>query len=117
MAELLPTTDPVRKVTIIPHGSAALGYTQQLPAQDRYLYTKMELLDRITVLLAGRAAETLIFQDTSTGAQVDLQKASDLARRMVTTLGMSEQLGPYVVEQKSQPIFLPHKHPATSELQ
>jgi cell division protease FtsH len=108
VAELLPTTDPVRKVTIIPHGIAALGYTQQLPAQNRYLYTKMELLDRITVLLAGRAAESLIFQDTSTGAQDDLQKASDLARRMVTTFGMSEQLGPYVVEQESQPIFLPH---------
>jgi cell division protease FtsH len=108
VAELLPTTDPVRKVTIIPHGTAALGYTQQLPTQDRYLYTQAELLDRITVLLAGRAAETLIFQDTSTGAQDDLQKASDLARRMVTTFGMSEQLGPYVVEQESQPIFLPH---------
>jgi cell division protease FtsH len=108
VAELLPTTDPVRKVTIIPHGIAALGYTQQLPAQDRYLYMKMELLDRITVLLAGRAAESLIFQDTSTGAQDDLQKASDLARHMVATFGMSEQLGPYVVEQESQPIFLPH---------
>jgi cell division protease FtsH len=108
VAEMLPTADPVRKVTIIPHGVAALGYTQQLPTQDRYLYTKEELLDRITVLLGGRAAEALIFQDISTGAQDDLQKASDLARRMVTAFGMGEQLGPYTVEHGPQPMFLPH---------
>lgn len=108
VAEMLPTADPVRKVTIIPHGVAALGYTQQLPTQDRYLYTKEELLDRITVLLGGRAAEALIFQDISTGAQDDLHKASELARRMVTAFGMSEQLGPYTVEQGPQPMFLPH---------
>lgn len=109
VAEMLPTADPVRKVTIIPHGVAALGYTQQLPVQDRYLYTQEELLDRITVLLGGRAAETLIFQDISTGAQDDLQKASDLARRMVTALGMGEQLGPYTIEHGPQPMFLPHR--------
>jgi len=107
-AEMLPTTDPVRKVSIIPHGIAALGYTQQQPMQDRYLYTQDELLDRITVLLGGRAAEMLIFHDLSTGAQDDLQKASDLARRMVTLFGMSEQLGPYVVEQRPQSVFLPN---------
>jgi cell division protease FtsH len=107
VAEMLPTADPVRKVSIIPHGVAALGYTQQQPTQDRYLYTRDELLDRITVLLGGRAAEMLIFHDLSTGAQDDLQKASDLARRMVTTFGMSEQLGPYTVEQGPQPVFLP----------
>jgi cell division protease FtsH len=108
VAELLPTAEPVRKVTMIPHGIAALGYTQPLPTQDRYLYTQEELLDRITVLLGGRAAETLIFQDISTGARDDLQKASELARYMVTALGMSEQLGPYTVEQGSQPMFLPN---------
>ena len=108
VAEMLPTADPVRKVTIIPHGVAALGYTQQLPTQDRHLYTQEELLDRITVLLGGRAAEALIFQDISTGAQDDLQKASDLARRMVTTFGMSEQLGPYTVEHGPQSMFLLH---------
>ena len=108
VAEMLPTADPVRKVSIIPHGVAALGYTQQQPTQDRYLYTEGELLDRITVLLGGRAAEMLIFHDLSTGAQDDLQKASDLARRMVTTFGMSEQLGPYTVEQGPQPVFLPN---------
>jgi cell division protease FtsH len=108
VAEMLPTADPVRKVTIIPHGVAGLGYTQQLPTQDRYLFTKAELLDRITVLLGGREAEGLIFQDLSTGAQDDLQKASELARRMVTALGMSERLGPYTVEQGPQPMFLPN---------
>jgi cell division protease FtsH len=98
----------VRKVTIIPHGVAALGYTQQLPTQDRYLYTQAELLDRITVLLGGRAAEALIFRDISTGAQDDLQKASELARCMVTALGMSKQLGPYTVGQSPQPMYLPN---------
>ena len=107
VAQLLPTTDPVRKVTIIPHGVAALGYTQQQPTQDRYLYTKEELLDRITVLLGGRAAEHGVFGDYSTGAQDDLQKVAELARRMVTAFGMSDQLGPYTVDQGPQPMFLP----------
>jgi cell division protease FtsH len=106
VAEALPTADPVRKVTIIPHGVAALGYTQQLPTQDRYLYTKEELLDRITVMLGGRAAEEVIFHDLSTGAQDDLQRASEMARRMVTEFGMGECLGPYAVEQARQPMFL-----------
>jgi cell division protease FtsH len=106
VAESLPTADPVRKVTIIPHGVAALGYTQQLPTQDRYLYTKEELLDRITVMLGGRAAEEVVFHDISTGAQDDLQRVSEMARRMVTEFGMSEHLGPYAVEQARQPLFL-----------
>ncbi len=106
VAEALPTADPVRKVTIIPHGVAALGYTQQLPAGDRYLYTKDELLDRIAVMLGGRAAEEVIFQDLSTGAQDDLQRASEMARRMVTEFGMGETLGPYAVEQGRQAMFL-----------
>jgi cell division protease FtsH len=108
VAEILPTADPVRKVSIIPHGVVALGYTQQLPTQDRYLYTQEELLDRLTVLLGGRAAEQVVFQDVSTGAQDDLQKASELARRMVTTFGMSDTLGPYAVAQGPQPLFLPN---------
>jgi cell division protease FtsH len=106
VAESLPTADPVRKVTIIPHGVAALGYTQQLPTQDRYLYTKEELLDRITVMLGGRAAEEVVFHDVSTGAQDDLQRVSEMARRMITELGMSEHLGAYAVEQMRQPMFL-----------
>jgi cell division protease FtsH len=106
VAQALPTTDPVRKVTIVPHGIAALGHTQQLPTQDRYLYTREELLDRIAVMLGGRAAEEVIFEDTSTGAQDDLQRASEMARRMVTEFGMSELLGPYAVERGHQPLFL-----------
>jgi len=106
VAESLPTADPVRKVTIIPHGVAALGYTQQLPTQDRYLYTKEELLDRITVMLGGRAAEEVVFHDVSTGAQDDLQRVGEMTRRMITELGMSEHLGAYAVEQVRQPMFL-----------
>jgi cell division protease FtsH len=106
VAQALPTADPVRKVSIVPHGMAALGHTQQLPMQDRYLYTREELLDRIAVMLGGRAAEEVVFQDTSTGAQDDLQRASDMARRMVTEFGMSEQLGPYAVERGRQALFL-----------
>ena len=117
IAEALPTADPVRKVTIIPHGVAALGYTQQLPTQDRYLYTKDELLDRITVLMGGRAAEEVVFHDTSTGAQDDLQRASDIARRMVTELGMSEQSGPYAVENERQPLFLPNGYSSLQDIQ
>ncbi len=105
VAEALPTADPVRKVTIVPHGLAALGHTQQLPLQERYLYTREELLDRIAVMLGGRAAEEVVFQDTSTGAQDDLQRASEMARRMVTEFGMSELLGPYAVERGRQPLF------------
>jgi len=108
VAQQLPTADPVRKVTIIPHGVAALGYTQQQPIQDRYLYTKEELLDRITVLLGGRAAEHVVFADLSTGAQDDLQKASEIARQMVMACGMSAQLGPYTVDPGPQPMFLPN---------
>jgi cell division protease FtsH len=112
VAEALPTSDPVRKVTIIPHGIAALGYTQQLPTQDRYLYTKKELLDRIAVMLGGRAAEEVVFSDLSTGAQDDLQRASEMARRMVTEFGMGECLGPYAVEQARQPMFLDGHNPS-----
>ena len=93
VAMLLPSTDPVSKVSIIPRGIAALGYTQQLPTEDRYLMTRDELLDRLQVLLAGRAAEELIFADISTGAQNDLQRASDIVRSMVMDYGMSERLG------------------------
>ena len=113
VAEALPTTDPVRKVTIIPHGIAALGHTQQLPTQDRHLYTKEELLDRIAVLLGGRAAEDIVLQAVSTGAQDDLQRASEMARSMVAELGMSDLLGPYAVEQGNKSLFLDtHARPA-----
>jgi cell division protease FtsH len=99
VAEFRPHADRVAKVSIIPRGIAALGYTQQLPTEDRYLLKKSELLDRIDVYLGGRVAEELVFGDVSTGAQNDLQMATDLARLMVTQYGMSERLGLAAYEQ------------------
>jgi cell division protease FtsH len=84
--------DPVKKVSIIPRGVAALGYTQQVPAEDRYVLRESELLDRLDALLGGRVAEELVFGDVSTGAANDLDRASALARHMVTRCGMSEPL-------------------------
>jgi len=98
LAEILPTTDRVHKVSMIPRGLGALGYTMQLPLEDRYLMTRPELLDKITVLMGGRAAERVIFNEVSTGATDDLQRATDLARRMVAQFGMSAALGPQSVE-------------------
>ena len=92
-AELLPHADPVAKVSIVPRGKGALGYTMQMPTEDRYLLTRAELEDRIAVTLAGRAAEAVVFDDISTGASDDIQRVSQLARRMVTEFGMSERLG------------------------
>lgn len=105
-AELLPHGDPVRKVSIIPRGVAALGYTQQLPTEDRYLMTRAELEDRLCILLGGRVSEEIIFNDVSTGAQDDLQKATDLARSMVTEYGMSERLGLRTFEKERRGLFL-----------
>ena len=105
-AESLPHMDPVRKVSIIPRGIAALGYTQQLPTEDRYLMTRSELENRLCVLLGGRVAEDLIFGDVSTGAQDDLQKATDIARSMVTEYGMSTRLGLRTFEKERRGLFL-----------
>jgi cell division protease FtsH len=88
-----PGADPVRKISIIPRGIAALGYTVQLPLEDRYLMSKAELLNRITTLYGGRAAEEIVFGDVTTGASDDLRRATDLARRMVTEYGMSRTVG------------------------
>jgi cell division protease FtsH len=93
VAESLPGTDPVVKVSIVSRGIAALGYTQQLPTEDRYLMTRSELFNRLCVLLGGRTAEEIVFGDVSTGAQNDLQRATDLVRHMVTQYGMSEKVG------------------------
>ena len=93
VAECRPSADRVSKISIIPRGIAALGYTQQVPTEDRYLLRKTELLDRLDVLLGGRVAEEIIFHDVSTGAQDDLQRATDMARHMVTQYGMSDSLG------------------------
>ena len=94
--------DPVHKVSIIPRGTAALGMTISLPLEDRYLFTEPELRDRLAVLLGGRAAEEIIFKDASTGAQDDLQKATDIARRMVEQFGMSPEVGPLTLTQDGQ---------------
>jgi cell division protease FtsH len=89
----LPHVDPVHKVSIIPRGLGALGYTLQRPEEDRQLITKTELQNRICVLLGGIAAEEIIYHENSTGASNDLQRATDLARRMITEFGMSPKLG------------------------
>jgi len=94
VAQLLPSTDPVHKVSIIPTAKGALGYTMQMPEEDTYLLSKRELQEQLAVMLGGRAAEWLVFGERSTGAANDLERASDIARRMVTEFGMSETLGP-----------------------
>jgi len=107
VAESVDHADPVHKISIIPRGIAALGYTQQQPTEDRYLMTRSELLDRLAVLLGGRVAEELVFKEISTGAQNDLQRATDIARSMVTEYGMSDSLGLVSYERPRQPMFLP----------
>ena len=107
VAESVEHADPVHKISIIPRGIAALGYTQQQPTEDRYLLTRPELLDRLAVLLGGRVAEELVFGEVSTGAQNDLQRATDIARSMVTEYGMSDALGLVTYESRRQPVFPP----------
>ena len=108
VASSLPNADPVHKVTIIPRGVAALGATYQLPLEDRYLLTRSELEDRIAVLLGGRVAEEQVFgpDKVTTGAASDIERATSLARRMVTQFGMSEKIGAIAVGDKEQEIFL-----------
>ena len=98
--------DPVQKISIIPRGVAALGYTLQLPTEDRFLMTKSELENRIAVLLGGRVAEELIFHEASTGARDDLVKATDVAKSMIKAYGMSEKLGKVSFDRNQQPLFL-----------
>jgi cell division protease FtsH len=107
VAESVEHADPVHKISIIPRGIAALGYTQQQPTEDRYLMTRSELLDRLAVLLGGRVAEEQVFGEISTGAQNDLQRATDIARSMVTEYSMSDSLGLATYERPRQPMFLP----------
>ena len=102
----LPGTDPVQKISIIPRGIAALGYTMQMPTEDRFLLSKTELENRIATLLGGRAAEELIFNDVSTGAHNDLARATDIARSMVTEYGMSEKLGKVYFSSQKKALFL-----------
>jgi len=106
VASSLPQADPVHKVTIIPRGVGALGATYQLPLEDRYLLTPSELEDRIAVLLGGRAAEEVVYGEISTGAHNDLERATEMARLMVTQYGMSEHLGPMTFGGGQQALFL-----------
>ena len=106
VAKLLPDCDPVHKVSIIPRGHQALGYTMQLPEEDRFLISKKELLNQICVLLGGRVTEELKSDDITTGSQNDLERATQIARKMVTEFGMSERLGPVRLGRKQHEIFL-----------
>jgi cell division protease FtsH len=111
----LPSTDPVRKVSIIPRGVAALGYTLQVPTEDRFLMSKSELLDKIAVALGGRAAEEIQFEDMSTGAHNDLARATDIARSMVKEYGMSVNLGHVYFEKERQKRFVDIGIPSAKE--
>jgi cell division protease FtsH len=102
----LPGTDPVHKISIIPRGIAALGYTLQVPTEDRFLMRKTELLNKIATLLGGRAAEEMIYGDISTGAHNDLSRATDIARSMVCEYGMSSRLGQAYFARGQRPQFL-----------
>jgi cell division protease FtsH len=106
VAMTLPETDPVQKISIIPRGIAALGYTLQVPTEDRFLMRRTELLNRIATLLGGRAAEEIVFDDISTGAHNDLSRATDIARSMVKEYGMSRQLGQVYFSPNKQSPFL-----------
>lgn len=106
VAKLLPGSDPVHKISIIPRGHAALGYTLQLPEEDRFLISKSELMNRIAVLLSGRVSEEIVFNDVTSGAANDLERATQTARQMVTQLGMSDSLGLVKLGNKREEIFL-----------
>ncbi len=103
---LMPGGGKVAKISIVPRGMAALGYTLQMPTEDRFLMSESELRDQIATLLGGRAAEEIIFNSITTGASNDLQRATDLAERMVTTYGMSKVLGPLAYDKGQQNTFL-----------
>ena len=110
----IPGTDAVQKISIIPRGIAALGYTIQLPTEDRFLMTKSELENKIAMLLGGRVAEEIIYKEVSTGAQDDLLKATDIAKSMVKAYGMSDKLGQISFERERQPLFLQTGQPQTA---
>jgi len=105
VAMAIPGADPVHKVSIIPRGIGALGYTIQRPTEDRFLMTREELENKMAVLLGGRAAEQLVFGRLSTGAADDLAKVSDIARAMVTRYGMHESLANLALEQEPSPLL------------
>ncbi len=106
VASVLPGLDPVHKISIVQRGFGALGYTMQLPLEDRYLLTREDLVSQLSVLLAGRSAEEIAFGRISTGAQNDLQRATDIARSMVTEFGMSDVLGAVNYNGNQRPMFI-----------
>ncbi|MBQ9574543.1 MAG: cell division protein FtsH, partial [Synergistaceae bacterium] len=106
VAKVLPGADPVHKISIIPRGHAALGYTLQLPEEDRFLMSKSELMNRIAIMLSGRVSEEIVFNDVTSGAANDLERATQTARQMVTQLGMSETIGLVKLGNKREEIFL-----------
>ncbi len=105
VAEMLPHTDPLHKVSIIPRGRAG-GYTLLLPKEDRHYMTKSQMLDQITMLLGGRVAEAIVLKEVSTGASNDLERSTELVRKMITELGMSDELGPLTFGHKQEQVFL-----------
>jgi cell division protease FtsH len=105
VAKLIPGTDPIHKVSIIPRGMA-LGVTMQLPTEDKHSYSREVLLNRIAVLMGGRAAEEIIFNSKTTGAGNDIERATEIARKMVCEWGMSDTLGPVTFGKKDEQIFL-----------
>ena len=105
IAKLIPGSDPVHKVSIIPRGPA-LGYTLQLPLEDRFLTSKNEIISKLSVLLAGRVSEEIIFDEVTTGAQNDLAKATEMAHKMVTEFGMSDKVGPLSLQKPNEEVFL-----------
>ena len=106
VAKILPGSDPVHKISIIPRGHAALGYTLQVPEEDKFLMSKSDLMNRIAVLLSGRVSEELVFNDVTSGAANDLERATQTARQMVTQLGMSDTIGLVKLGNKREEIFL-----------
>jgi cell division protease FtsH len=111
----LPGTDPVQKISIIPRGIAALGYTMQVPTEDRFLMKRTELLNKVATLLGGRASEEIVFGDVSTGAHNDLAKATDIVRSMVREYGMSRKLGQVYYSREKRPLFMETAMPGGAE--
>jgi cell division protease FtsH len=105
VGHLLPNADPIHKISIIPRGQA-LGYTQALPTEDKFLVAKSEMVDDMAMLLGGRVAEELTFGDITTGAASDLERATKMARQMVTRYGMSDKLGPMTLGEAQHEVFL-----------
>ena len=117
VAMAVPGADPIKKVSIIPRGMGALGYTMQMPTEDRYLMSRSELLNRMTVLLGGRAAEMAVFHEATTGAADDLQRATELARAMATRYGMETEIGQAsFITDRPRYLDLPGLGPQPSEM-